>query len=1663
MVDIFSSEGLSTAEQLPPQSDISAGMGRGNLADKVAVNLPKDSPMTAPGNAPAPPPLADPEAAMNAQNGTPQAGNDNSSIISTPNQTDSTPGPNLEDGTAMGGKAGLAGPEVNQGNGPKDIFQSESVPPPAVPQINDHAFNQGINTADPKTPEQKQVADYANDVQKQYQQVAQTRFTPDQIQAMKDKGPIGFFEAFSKLGTGVQQPPNVGIGPLPALQNLYSDTISQFQLADIAKQKASGQPITPSDDQKLQDYVDRQTELATRGLSWGGKAAQVVKELPSFIVGWYLTDGVGAAVEETAAQGLAKVGIENGLAQTIGTKVAAGAARTPFMPGVYIPAIGEVALNDSIAVTDKGQATYNLAKESPAMAVLKGFGYTVAQNIGQEFAGPIGEGLASLAGKASPIAMSAVSKLPAAVQESLYSAYKAIQPNATLSEALSAVGWHGMLGQLGANRVTDALTGALNLATDKDYTFDDFMRHLTPTPDQFAVEAGLVAIGGGIHAATNLGMNILQARGVPTDVAAETMRNMTATERETFVTQNSPTPKSEFPQTNMGSAEEEKMAALERLHDNPETTPEQKANIQDEMGALAQKVASGYPTIHADASIIEGQVDASQEITPPPIQEKQSAFNQMWAQAKDYYKNVLYPQLFNDLQPIQDLAQKARAAGAEVRPGEDTKLLASFARSTPEWIRLNQMVNTTEWDVNGNQVITGKSLKAVYDDFDNKFMDKEPNWKQRHKDFGDYQIAQTLLEDSAAKRLEITPKQQGQYVDNLVRLSEKYGDDFRFFETFAQEARDWDNRILHNLVSSGEKSQEWYDGVTNSRDKYTPLGRIVENEGFSPAVTASGLGQDVNPNRIGALKNRGEGSDLEIRDPFLNRMKNSAIVLQKSATNNLRRNMAKFSDFYPNDVKVVEPPVVKLGKGQFTNYFDPKLRDKLQALIEQFGGRTERDQSVKVPGKRGVMGYYDPMENLVKLKIGATEGTMAHEAGHLLDEKLGLQEKILDPQTRTELRQLAQDRLNSKISLEETEEGLKFQEEKKKAGTKYTGYINSDPEIMANFFDAYVNSPDAARKIAPEATARFEHILDSDPNLQFIKDIKPSTNRTSETVEKDVYGKATTAGPNTIPFYENGERKFLELSDPIFKAFNNMPAWKPQGVEKIIGAPFRAAKNLLQFGATSTPEFILRHAFRSIGTSWINSEGRATPLDFMKGMANVLGKSDLYHEWSSSSGKFDTFMPLDDKSLAKSYTDMFQKKGVLDYLNPLNAIKGLKEVGDQSARVGVFNKYKEAGYSDLEAGLMSLEATGNFGRHGSFIKKVNQYAPFFNDMMQGGDRFIRAYAKDPAAFTMRGIAAITLPQLMLTGYYLYGADQKTRDEYLEFPSWRRALFSNIKIGNQWVPVPRFFAPGYLFGSLPEQMMVHAYNGYHPEPQNAWLEMLRGAANSVSPIFDWSRAMNPLFKSAIEDITNYNFFAGHAIYPQYLDKLPAAQRKTTYTSETSQALGKIFNFSPAEIDETVRNMAGGMGQYALQLSDMGIDAANRAAGKQVPQKPSAQLSDVPGIKGFAERSPSGYQSASATEFFNNFDRLQQLHGSIKGLANEDMADFQKQNAVDLEQYKPMLAAEKEMSSQNKQIKAILADPNMNGDEKTKQIQQLQDNITQIAKRSNIQYSQARGQK
>ena len=1572
---------------------------------------------------------------------------------------------------------------------PRDIFAAEGITPPALAERN-AAATSGI-PLDEAPPEVQKAQEDQTD---QMMQLARSRYSDEEIEAIKAKGKIGFWEAQDYI-TAQDVLPGGSIFQAKDLYDVYSS----------AKKIEAGEPLSESEQQEFDKYIDQQIQQNLRGMSVMGGISYYGSQTPAFAIEFALSGGVGKAAQESTEQvvkaGVKKV-IKNKVATTVATKTAGVTANVaarataitavksaggtaidvasgrPIMPQAYIPGYGERRINDFMALTDNGDLIFKQSKESPATSALKAFAYyniDIASEmsgaaLGKYLVKPVTGAVAGQTAKylKTPIA-NGLQQVPLVLRENLYKAYQAINPNARVSQLMTRMGWNGMLEELGEERVADVMKATFDIATDKEYTAQDYMNAITPSADQVMVEAGIIGITGGVKASADITMNILTERLGDRAAAREAANNMTETERQAFVEKELQAPpgfqdfidmarESKTPEDFYAKARVMKGVSSEVSDFFAERYKVENASMQDAAKRFYEDVRGGLyessdalpPTAAAKADpVSQSQMQAAKQQNPPNINNDESGFDR-------FYRDFV-----NSLQPIEDVTKEAQARGADIADSRNPFLLSRTYAGVIGQVEHNLKYGTTRLNPETGQFeVTGKGMKSILDDFDNTVAHIEPARDTREIDFNEYLIARRTLEDLVPRNdVEVAEADKVKAIETMARLSEKYGDEMAWFKTFAEEMYDFQRRVLSNLVDSGVMSKDMFDKILQQNPNYIPFQRVLEEEHFAGAISTKGKFSDA---RVSKVIKKIKGSDKEIKTPTHSVIANTAKIIDLAYRNRVAQGVAELADVLPEYIQPEKPTMVKRGTTKVQVTYDAGLRRKLEAAIEHFGNNLSRQTSIKGKGMKGyIRGSYSPMEKLVRARLGTNEGTLAHEVGHMLDYELGLMEGLLqNPKIKKELQELGKRRMSSESVMTEKGERVVFEDRVLDSSPKdYQDYVTSDREIIANMFDAYVNAPDMLKKIAPNAAKAFEKILDARPELAFIKEIKPSVERAEETIERDVWSPMDTAPQGTITVYQDGKKKFYKVSEPLLEAMNNLSPVQMNATFRLLTEPFRFSARVLRAGATLVPEFWIRNVIRDQSTALLQSPLRPTPIDMVKGLTAVIGKNDLYQDWMRNGGAFNSYMDLDDRGLEKAYKELFKPDGrMARYLkNPISVLADISQTLEQGTRVGVFDKARRNGIVGMEAALLSREATLDFGRGGVVSRNINQYIPFFNAGVQSVDKLARTFKENPKGTALWGLGTITVPSVLLTGYYLYGAPDDDRREYLEIPQWQKDMFWVFKVGDQWQRIPKPFSFGYLFGSVPERFMNWAYQGNKPEVRDFWKELAIGVAGTISPVYDPSAVLPPLVKIAIEDLTNYNFFTGRDIYPEWMDRYEPEQRKTKYTSEAAVKLGEQLGVSPALIDNTLRGQFAGAAQYATDAADGIIKQIREWNGEDVPEDPIT-AADTPVIKAFAVREPTGYNTNSVNHFFDDWEKINQAQATYNKLEGEEKLEYREKKAALLSAYKPMKKYYDRIRDAGKEADRIYNDTEMSSEEKVKALSENGEIILDTAIQANDWYKE-----
>ncbi|MDD5486874.1 MAG: hypothetical protein PHW65_04910, partial [Dehalococcoidales bacterium] len=550
-------------------------------------------------------------------------------------------------------------------------------------------------------------------------------------------------------------------------------------------------------------------------------------------------------------------------------------------------------------------------------------------------------------------------------------------------------------------------------------------------------------------------------------------------------------------------------------------------------------------------------------------------------------------------------------------------------------------------------------------------------------------------------------------------------------------------------------------------------------------------------------------------------------------------------------------------------------------------------------------------------------------------------------------------------------------------------------------------------------------------NLAEIKEALEAVGVDTEGIDLDKVTSVFRPSPfpagkeNILTVFRNGNKEYYQLEPELYRATLALDKETSNLFINLLSLPAKA----LRAGATLTPEFMARNPARDIQQAMIMSKYGFNPTDFAKGLFHAFKKDDIYWKWKAAGGAHGAMVSLDRDYLQGALRDLLAegaKDKTLNVLkNPLEVLRALSEFGEQATRIGEFAKglkyepQTRAGV--MNAALSSRDVSLDFGRVGYAGKIPSRVIAFFNAAVQGTDKMVREFRRNPGRSLLRSFLYITLPSIIL--YFLNRDDER----YQELPQWQKDTFWIIPTKKILFRIPKPFEMGMIFGTFPERVLQYI----DMQDPKAFDEYASRLAETVLP-----SAVPTALLGWIEAFTNKSFYTGRPIVPRSEETLYPELQYGDYTSETAKVLGKIFGFSPRKIDHMFKSYGGGLATYGAETLDSLINIAIK---EEKPEKPQATAADYPLIGAFV---PRLWQSAdSIDKFYKRLDEAEKAYKSAKkrGHATEE----EKRKMVGL---KTLRSVSRDLSKVRAAAQTIHKDPKMSAEKKREELDRL--NLLQI---------------
>jgi hypothetical protein len=553
---------------------------------------------------------------------------------------------------------------------------------------------------------------------------------------------------------------------------------------------------------------------------------------------------------------------------------------------------------------------------------------------------------------------------------------------------------------------------------------------------------------------------------------------------------------------------------------------------------------------------------------------------------------------------------------------------------------------------------------------------------------------------------------------------------------------------------------------------------------------------------------------------------------------------------------------------------------------------------------------------------------------------------------------------------------------------------------------------------------------------------------------------------NEVTVYVNGSKKLLQVEPELYKAIKGLNREQSNIVIRMLNVP----KRILQAGAVTTIDFIMRNMARDTGSSLMQSESGINPLDIAKGYIEALRKGKWQKEMTAYGGASEFLMVneraeaqrLEDDLLGLNLGEKWRRfvnsiqeakqnnnertrnKAINSFKqfagSPINLIREGIKFSEEGPRVAEFKKAVQKGVDKDTAALWARQLSVDFQRHGYTAKEVNKITAFFNAGIQGNVRILETFKKHPLRTLARGFLYVTLPSMLL---YFFNHDD---EDYKQLAEWKKALYYNIPIGGgKFISIPKPYGYGFIFGSLPEIMMDKILR----DDPETWKRIAESFALHFSIPF-----VPAAIKPAIDIYANISW-TGAPIENQADQKNRTAYLvRDDKTSLLSALIGDVLQnekgISPKQIDYLIKQHTGKVGEFLWKLPDA------IKTGVEIP----TDITQYPLIKSFI--TDSAHSSDAVNKLYDLGEELGSRYEALK-----DTGKYKAMEHMPIEQQKKLFESlemarteynsiAKEFTEARKTLKAIKSDDSLSPAVKNGKERAINFKMNQMAKAFNDKY-------
>ena len=582
----------------------------------------------------------------------------------------------------------------------------------------------------------------------------------------------------------------------------------------------------------------------------------------------------------------------------------------------------------------------------------------------------------------------------------------------------------------------------------------------------------------------------------------------------------------------------------------------------------------------------------------------------------------------------------------------------------------------------------------------------------------------------------------------------------------------------------------------------------------------------------------------------------------------------------------------------------------------------------------------------------------------------------------------------------------------------------------------------------------------------------------SEIAGAQILNTAKFDKANEILVYRNGQPELYRVDPDVAKVING----SQNNIQKIEALNFmKPFTQALRVGATGLNlTFAIKNLIRDNLLAYMSSKSGYKP--FVNSIENAkiaITKDTAYWELLKAGGSQSSFVSIDRNALQKSISDLsetgyfnkiwnrakqvYDSAGKLQYKETLDNINLLldrvldlpaliSETSELSTRIGEFRaamKGKDWTKENIEkAGYDSREVTLDFAKGGIYGKAINQFKAFFNANLLGAEKAVDILTNKKSAAKVMWMLG-TLGTMTALANYDWENGQEDQDikEVLQVQkdtNWVLKVWGTDTI----VRIPKPQQVGFI-STMFEQLTTDVLNGMNKQEREDIINNLFQAfvreINIPTTWGDVGQTLSPTMMTPIvENFANRSMYFDTPIVPTYAENALPEYQYTDRTTELTKAIsrtlgmfvGKRNTISPAKLENLVRGWSGGVGTYLMNVVDL---TARKAGIVPDPPKPKDTLADIPFVRAFIVRHPSG-GSQSVNTWYNEFAKRQEYLKAYEISGKKfDTATMEQLSKYQI--YKNLQPISRSLSQVSAQIRTINALPDMSPDEKRQNIDAL----------------------